>query len=73
MQNYKKYCEISRKQPQHMKTNFSLEKMGELSVQLVDKGLQSVPQQVALNLPKLKKVGGNSNNVKLPKLKKIEA
>jgi glycosyltransferase involved in cell wall biosynthesis len=73
MQNYKKYCEISRKQPQHMKTNFSLEKMGELFVQLVDKGLQSVPQQVALNLPKLKKVGGNSNNVKLPKLKKIEA
>ena len=72
MNNYKKYCEISRKQPHYIKTNFSLEKMGELFCQYVDKGLESVPQQVQLNLPKLKKIGNNSNNVKLPKLKKIE-
>ena len=31
-----------------------------------------IPQQVALNLPKLKKVGSNTNKLNLPKLKKLD-
>ena len=56
MKNYKAYCERSRKMPQHMKENFSRDKMAEVFVKLVDKGLEGVPQQVGLKLPKLKKV-----------------
>jgi len=74
MKNYKAYCERSRKMPQHMKENFSRDKMAERLMKLVDKGLEGVPQQVGFQLPKLKKVSNNSNpNVKLPKLKKVEA
>jgi hypothetical protein len=48
--------------------------MDEIFVKLVDKGLEGVPQQVGLKLPKLKKVNtDNKPKVKLPKLKKIEA
>jgi hypothetical protein len=60
--------------PQYMKENFSREKMNELFVKLVDKGLEGVPQQVGLKLPKLKKATTNETpKVKLPKLKKVEA
>ena len=54
MSNYKNYLKMSRKQTQHVKDNFNLDKMNKLFVDLVDKGLQSVPQQVSLKLPKLK-------------------
>ena len=71
MKNYKSYCERSRKQPQYIKDNFSLEKMSEKFIKLIDKGLNNVPQQVSLSLPKLKK--SESNKIKLPKLNKVEA
>ena len=51
--NYKKYLELSRKQTQHVKDNFSLEKMGKILCDIVDKGLESQPKQVSLKLPKL--------------------
>jgi glycosyltransferase involved in cell wall biosynthesis len=73
MDNYKKYLELSRKQPQYVKDNFSLDKMSEIFVKLVDKGLQNVPQQVGLTLPKLKKAAQETPKLKLPKLKKVEA
>ena len=68
--NYKKYCEISRKQPHHVKTNFSLAVMSKKFCDIVDNGLQSVPQQMSLKLPKLKKVT-EAPKIKLPKLNKV--
>ena len=47
--------------------------MDEILVKLVDKGLEGVPQQVGLTLPKLKKVDKTASDaIKLPKLKKVE-
>tara|TARA_Y100001963_G_scaffold149840_1_gene229992 strand:- start:36 stop:1388 length:1353 start_codon:yes stop_codon:yes gene_type:complete len=70
MQNYKKYLEKSRKMTKHIKDNFSLDKMTELFVSIIDKSLVNVPQQVKLNLPELKKVNKDSK-VELPKIKKV--
>jgi glycosyltransferase involved in cell wall biosynthesis len=72
MDNYKKYLELSRKQGHFSKTNFSLEKMGKLFCEYVDNGAKSVPQQVNLSLPKLKKLD-ETPKLKLPKLKKVKA
>ena len=36
-----------------------------------DDALSSTPQQVALNLPKLKKTGNEAPKLNLPKLKKV--
>ena len=48
--------------------------MGEKFCELVDNGSKNVPQQVVLNLPKLKKVDSNEPpKLKLPKLKKVDA
>ena len=66
--NYKKYTEISRKQPKYIKDNFTLDKMTEKFSEILEK----VPQPTILNLPKLKKLGTNgTNKLKLPKLKKV--
>ena len=41
---------------------------------ILEKRVKAAPQQMSLNLPKLKKVGDNSPPpLKLPKLKKVEA
>ena len=46
--------------------------MSEKFCELVDKGLSNVPQQVKLNLPKLKKIGQEETpKIKLPKLTKV--
>ena len=71
--NYKAYLSKSRKQTKYVKDNFSLDKMAEKFCSIIDKHLTSVPQQVSLNLPKLKKVGSDAPKIKLPKLKKVEA
>ena len=68
--NYKQYLKLSRKQTQYVKDNFSLDKMAEKFCKIVDKGLETVPQQVALNLPKLNKVDSGPK-IKLPKLSKV--
>ena len=45
--------------------------MSKLFCDLVDKGLSNLPQQVNLNLPKLKKIGQEETpKIKLPKLTK---
>ena len=69
---YKKYLESSRKQTQFLKENFSLSKMSKNLKTYMD--AINVVNNVPLQLPKLKKVGGNSTpKLKLPKLKKVEA
>tara|TARA_R110001592_G_scaffold10504_7_gene54380 strand:- start:7808 stop:9139 length:1332 start_codon:yes stop_codon:yes gene_type:complete len=69
--NYKTYLTKSRKQTQYVKDNFSLDLMADKFCKLVDKGLENVPQQVSLNLPKLKKSSKDSAMLSLPKLKKV--
>jgi len=74
--HYKKYYEKSRKQTQYIKDNFSFNKMGEILNNFMPK-VEAAPQMQQLQLPKLKKVGGNKlpelPKLKLPKLKKVEA
>jgi len=69
-ENYKRYLDNSRKQMTHTKKNFTLDVMAEKFVAMIDKGLEGVPQQVDLKLPKLKKVE-EAPKLKLPKLKKV--
>jgi glycosyltransferase involved in cell wall biosynthesis len=60
--NYKNYIDGAKKQSYRSRTEFTLDKMGELLISLVD---PHVPKQVELKLPQLKKI-------ELPKLKKVE-
>ena len=50
---------------------FTLNKMTKKLDEIIEKYLKDVPQQVGLNLPKLKKVDKENPKVKLPKLKKL--
>jgi hypothetical protein len=53
---------------------FSHEAMKEKLEKIIDKELEGVSQPVKLTLPKLKKKGSSSqksNEIKLPKLKKV--
>ncbi len=74
VKNYKAYCERSRKMPQYIKEKFSLNKMNDAFIKIIENGKKNIPQQVGLQLPKLKKVGNTEGpKLKLPKLKKVEA
>ena len=57
------------------RNKFTHKKMTELLNNIVDKYTESIPSQVNLNLPKLKKVESSENKelskIKLPKLKKV--
>ena len=68
VKNYKPYLEKSRKHRQYTKDNFSFEKMqGLLDTYLKEADEAKVtPQQVGLQLPKLKK---KTQSIELPKLK----
>jgi hypothetical protein len=52
---------------------FTLNKMTEELDKLMEKYIKDTPQQVGLQLPKLKKVGSESPKpkIELPKLKKV--
>ena len=50
---------------------FTLNKMSEKLDEIMKKYLKDVPQQVGLNLPKLKKIDKGTPKVELPKLKKL--
>lgn len=73
--NYKKYLERARKQPQHIRANFSMEKMTELLGSYLKESVTTAPKPVSLQLPKLKKIGESNTSeapkLKLPKLKKV--
>jgi glycosyltransferase involved in cell wall biosynthesis len=70
-ENYKNYLPRAVEQMKYTNSMFTLEKMAEKFVELVDKGLSGVPQEMSLKLPKLKKAEAPA--LKLPKLKKVEA
>jgi glycosyltransferase involved in cell wall biosynthesis len=60
--NYKKYVDGAKKQSYISRTEFSLEKMGEKLISILE---DKTPKQVQLKLPQLKKI-------ELPKLKKVD-
>lgn len=60
--NYKKYVDGAKKQSYRSRTEFSLEKMSEKIVSILE---EKIPKPVQLKLPQLKKI-------ELPKLKKVE-
>jgi glycosyltransferase involved in cell wall biosynthesis len=61
--NYKKYTDGAKRQAYRSRTEFSLEKMGEKLIELID---EKIPKPaIQLKLPQLKKI-------ELPKLKKVE-
>ena len=79
--NYSKYTVKAKKLSIKNQTKFSLDAMTKKFEGILDKYLpkfEERPQQVQLNLPKLKKVGGDDSpkiklpKIKLPKLKKIK-
>ena len=70
-ENYKNYLTKAKQQMKYTNSTFTLDKMADRFVEIVDRGLSGVPQEVALKLPKLKKV--EAPKLKLPKLKKVEA
>ena len=53
--NYKRYWELSRKQTQYLKDNWTFGKMTERLKDLLPKP-EEAPQSVPLNLPELKKI-----------------
>lgn len=60
--NYKKYISKAKKQAYRSRTEFSLEKMSEKLLSIME---ENIPKQIQLKLPQLKKI-------ELPKLKKID-
>ena len=67
--NYKRFTVNSRKTTQYVKDNFTLDKMTEKFTAIL-KERCNIPEPVALNMPKLKKVGATPGKLKLPKLTK---
>ena len=60
--NYKKYIDGAKRQAYRSRTEFSLEKMSENILNILD---ERIPKPVQLKLPQLKKI-------ELPKLKKVD-
>jgi len=73
---YKGFLPNAKRQAHYCKTNFSYDKMKELLGEILDKNVKTAPKQVQLQLPKLKKIGGENKlelpKLKLPKLSKIK-
>ena len=72
--NSRKYNMMAKRQAMYNKVNFSMDKMTKDFGKILDRYLpkfEEQPQQVDLKLHKLKKVGNEPENVKLPKLKKV--
>ena len=72
---FTEYKNVKDKANKLMKINrekFSLDKMTDKLVEILDKYLESLPTEVGLKLPKLKKVEKDEKpKIKLPKLKKV--
>ena len=72
---FENYDDIKKKALNLMKINrdkFTLDKMTEKLDEITSPYIDKVPQQVGLQLPKLKKVGSSEPpKIKLPKLKKV--
>jgi glycosyltransferase involved in cell wall biosynthesis len=74
--NYKNYLEKSRKHIKFTKDNFTMEHMTSKLQSIMDSYIPNFPKQVALKLPSLKKLSGETKTeapkIQLPKLKKID-
>lgn len=78
LKNYKKWKELAKRQRYFVNSTFTKSAVAavyENVLNIIDSGMKSVPQQVSLNLPTLKKVNSETKlpEIALPKLKKIEA
>ena len=62
-ENYKKYLPLAKKQANISKSKFSLDKMTERLIQILNEKTQPIPKFIPLSLPKL-------NKLELPKLNK---
>jgi hypothetical protein len=60
--NYNKYLDGAKRQAYRSRTEFSLDKMGEKLIELID---DKIPKPIELKLPQIKKI-------ELPKLKKVD-
>jgi glycosyltransferase involved in cell wall biosynthesis len=60
--NYNKYLDGAKRQSYRSRTEFSLDKMGERLIELID---EKIPKPIQLKLPTLKKI-------ELPKFKKVD-
>ena len=73
--NYKNYLDNARKQARVAREEFNIERMTTELLSIIEGSASIIPQPVQLQLPKLKKIGEQSEapKITLPKLKKIEA
>ena len=75
--NNKNYISRAKKQGSQNRLKFTLDNMKKEFTNMVEKYIPEFPKQVELKLPKLKKVGGNTNQKlnmpNLPKLKKVQS
>tara|TARA_Y100001937_G_scaffold39322_1_gene55938 strand:+ start:1126 stop:2457 length:1332 start_codon:yes stop_codon:yes gene_type:complete len=72
--SYKKYTAPAKKLGFSNSKDFSLDAMTKKFGDILNRYLPDFPTEVSLNLPKLKKVGGDNiknEKIKLPKLKKV--
>jgi len=72
--SYKKYTANAKRLANKNNKKFSLDAMTVELGKILDKYVSDFPQQVSLQLPKLKKVGSDTSEptkIKLPKLKKV--
>ena len=71
--NYRKYTLNAKKLGTVNKSKFSLDAMTQKFGKILDQYVPEFPEEVKLNLPKLKKVGSTKEppKIKLPKLKKV--
>ena len=69
---YRKYTLGAKKLATYNRAKFSLDEMTVQLGKILDKHVPEFPQEVKLQLPKLKKVGSTElSKIKLPKLKKV--
>ena len=68
--NYDRYVALAEKQSDYAINNFSLTKMKNVFLDIINKYVKEAPQHVDIKLPKLKKAG-NAPKLSLPKLKKV--
>ena len=76
LKNYKKWKELATRQRYFVNSNFTqtaVAKQYDVLFDIIDKGTNSIPKQVELKLPKLKKLDSDtsSTKLKLPKLQKL--
>jgi len=64
--DYSSYLEKTKPLTEHIKNNFSLEKMDEVFSEIMDKNLKEVPKQVPFQMPTLSK-----NKMQIPTLNKV--